>query len=159
MMRKEQQKDLDIRKQVDKAAMTAAADMEGHDMSTDPHELERIRKRQAGTQVTVETFNSWKKNFDIEMKTGKATVFSMGAGTGASAELERLSGKQLFLQSKGMLDEEAEAMIAAGEAEIIDESTQDGEGQERDDASNEGDDDENERSDDEAADAVAIDNT
>ena len=33
----------------------------------DPEEEERIRRRQAGTQVTPESFLAWKQRFDAEM--------------------------------------------------------------------------------------------
>lgn len=36
-------------------------------MSIDPEEEARIRRRQAGTQVTPESFLAWKEKFDAEM--------------------------------------------------------------------------------------------
>jgi hypothetical protein len=62
-----QQKDMQQKKQSEKAAITAAADSEFREVVVDPAEQERIRKRQEGTPVTVETFNLWKKAFEDEM--------------------------------------------------------------------------------------------
>uniref|UniRef100_A0A7S3GN04 RWD domain-containing protein n=1 Tax=Spumella elongata TaxID=89044 RepID=A0A7S3GN04_9STRA len=67
MMRRMQQKDMQQKKQTEKQAIKALADSEFQDESVDPAELERIRKRQEGTPVTVESFNKWKKEFEEEM--------------------------------------------------------------------------------------------
>lgn len=96
MMRRMQQKDVEQKKQSQKEAINKAADLEfkqekGKD-EIDPHELERIRKRQAGTQVTVESFNKWKKQFDLEMlKKAEENGFK------ATTVDERPTGKQFFL--------------------------------------------------------------
>lgn len=67
MMRRMQQKDMQQKKQIEKQAIKAAADSEFQEEFVDPAELERIRKRQEGTAVTLESFNAWKKEFDEEM--------------------------------------------------------------------------------------------
>lgn len=67
MMRRMQQKDLQQKKQTEKQAIKALADSEFQEDSVDPAELERIRKRQEGVAVTLETFNAWKKKFEEEM--------------------------------------------------------------------------------------------
>lgn len=67
MMRRMQQKDLQQKKQTEKQAIKALADSEFQEESVDPAELERIRKRQEGTAVTLESFNKWKKEFEEEM--------------------------------------------------------------------------------------------
>ena len=114
MMRRMQQKDQVEKKKADKAAISAAADSELKADMIDPEEQERIRKRQAGTQVTLESFNEWKIKFDAEMKAlaeqNKKVVIS---------ELEdRPTGKQLFLLNK-VKDDDEEALVMAGEEEDL----------------------------------------
>ena len=91
MMRRMQQKELESKKQIEKAAIKLAADSELRSEEVDLAELERIRKRQAGTQVTVESFNAWKAQFDEEMKQLQlaALLKSLG-GTAAAAKQELL---------------------------------------------------------------------
>ena len=111
MMKRMQLKDVKLKKEEEKAAHLAYADAEQfltRDKQTDPEEEERLRKRQAGTQVTVETFMIWKKKFDDEMAKsaqleGKEIVKD-----------EKLSGKQLFLSNKANLED---GILAAIEAE------------------------------------------
>lgn len=43
--------------------------------------------------VTVETYNEWRKNFESETRQSTSTDVS-----------QRLSGKQLFLQNRGIFD-------------------------------------------------------
>ena len=114
MMRRMQQKESVEKKKADKAAVGAAADSELKDNLLDPEEQERIRKRQAGTQVTLESFIEWKGKFEAEMKAlaeqGKKVVI---------AEVDdRPTGKQLFLLNTVKADEE-DALVAAGEEEDI----------------------------------------
>lgn len=80
MMRRMQQKDLQQKKQTEKAAISAAADSEFKEKIVDPEELERIRKRQEGTAVTVDTFNKWKKAFDDEMAAKELEALRNGTG-------------------------------------------------------------------------------
>eukprot|EP01037_Dinobryon_pediforme_P020436 gene20436-21060_t len=113
-------------------------------------ELERIRKRQAGTQVTVESFNAWKAQFDEEMKQLQlaALLKSLG-GTAAAAKQELLddalhnrpTGKQLFLMNKAGSDQdnEVEALIAAGELELHAEDEDEDEDDDDEDYVDEGD--------------------
>lgn len=103
-MRRMQQKDMQQKKQTEKAAIKAAADSEYTDDGPSPEELERIRKRQEGTAVTLESFNRWKKTFDEEMalrelETIRAagpnaqnalnalTAISVGSGTGGTEDM------------------------------------------------------------------------
>lgn len=121
MLRREQQKEVESKKQTAKAAIKALADSEFKDLSVDPEELERIRKRQAGTQVTMESFVKWKTEFNEEMRL-KALAEAAKAGVSSSSVVEeKLTGKQFFLQNKGSAadDEALEALIIAGESEEI----------------------------------------
>lgn len=111
MMRRVQQKDNVEKKKVDKAAISAAADSEMRAEIIDPAEQERIRKRQAGTQVTMETFISWKIKFDDEMK-----ALSEAGKKGAAVEVdERPTGRQFFQTNRVGMDDE-EALIAEADS-------------------------------------------
>lgn len=130
MLRREQQKEVESKKQSAKAAMKALADSEFKDLSVDPEELERIRRRQAGTQVTVESFMKWKAEFNEEMRL-KALAEAAKAGVSSSSVVEeKLTGKQFFLQNKLSAADDAalEALIAAGEAEEIADEPVEGKG-------------------------------
>ena len=113
MMRRSQQKDVETKKKAEKAAIIEAAESESKDKGEqDPAELERIRKRQAGTVVTLESFLEWKTKFEAEQREkelselgGKAEVLKEGAE-------ERLSGKQLFLLNKVGQEDEEELIVA-----------------------------------------------
>ena len=112
MMRRVQQKDAVEKKKVVKAAISAAADSEMRAEIVDPAEQERIRKRQAGTQVTMETFVSWKIKFDEEMKAA-----AEAGKKGVTVEVDdRPSGRQLFQSNKVGTDDE-EALLAAAEVD------------------------------------------
>lgn len=112
MMRRMQQKDVEKKKKDVKAAIAMAADSEKSSttVETNPEELERIRKRQAGLPVTVEAFMEWKAKFDAEMLAIKIAQF----GVSDKSLEDRPSGKQLFLSNRAGLEE---ALIAAGEQE------------------------------------------
>lgn len=116
MMRRVQQKDAVEKKKVDKAAISAAADSEMRAEIIDPAEQERIRKRQAGTQVTMETFISWKIKFDDEMR---AIVEAGKKGNVVEVD-DRPSGRQLFQLNRIGTDDE-EALLVAAEGEQVDE--------------------------------------
>lgn len=116
MMRRVQQKDAVEKKKVDKAAVSAAADSEMRAEIIDPAEQERIRKRQAGTQVTLETFISWKIKFDDEMKAA-----AEAGRKGAIVEVDdRPSGRQLFQTNRVGTDDE-EALLAEAEVDQAEE--------------------------------------
>lgn len=119
MMRKEQQKGVAAQKAEKRAAINKAADMEGALESIDPEELERIRRRQAGTQVTVESFNAWKKKFNAEQQKKNSSVFTAAQQAARDAREQGLTGKEMFQQNKAGNDDEAEALVAAGEAEEV----------------------------------------
>lgn len=122
MMRKMQMKDVEAKKSTEKAAIIAAADSElKSSRAMDPEEEERLRRRQAGTQVTLETFMGWKESFDAEMailNNAKEVVKD-----------ERPTGKELFLRNSAgregsagsgdvpLTEEEIEALIAQGISE------------------------------------------
>ena len=114
MMRREQRKDTDLKRQEEKKAISAAADHEMTEHVVDPEEEERIRRRQAGQPVTVESFMAWKVRFDEEMRLASGASASMGAAAAPGAEV-RLSGKQLFLLNKAG-QEDGEDLLAAAEA-------------------------------------------
>ena len=96
MMRRMQQKDVEIKKKAEKAANSAAANAEIAIKIIDPEEEERLRKREAGTPVTEETFNAWKKRFEEEME--KLAILS--GQDNNKDKTEKLTGKQLFVLSK-----------------------------------------------------------
>lgn len=119
MLRRMQRKDVEEKKEHVRAAIKAAADTERQNKEqVDPEELERTRRRQAGVQVTVESFLAWKAQFDAEMA---AKV----SKTSDTADAQKLTGKQWFLaqQASGRAvaeeDEEAEQLILAGETEEV----------------------------------------
>ena len=116
MMRRVQQKDAVEKKKVDKAASSAAADSEMRAEIIDPAEQERIRKRQAGTQVTNETFISWKIKFDDEMR----AIAEAGKKGNVVEVDDRPSGRQLFQLNRIGTDDE-EALLVAAEGEQADE--------------------------------------
>ncbi|CAE7649378.1 unnamed protein product, partial [Symbiodinium microadriaticum] len=110
MMRRMQQKDVEKKKQREKAAVISAADSEKVGSALDPEEEERIRKRQAGHPVTMEVFMEWKVRFEQEMR-----ELRMSQGGAASVDRDdKPTGKQLFLSNRAGLEE---ALIAAGEQE------------------------------------------
>lgn len=114
MMRRMQAKDAVEKKKQDKAAIGAAADSEMKADIIDPEEQERIRKRQAGTQVTLESFIEWKTKFDAEMK----ALAEQGKKVVVAEVDERPTGKQMFLTNRVKADEE-DALVAEGENEDI----------------------------------------
>lgn len=125
MMRREQKKDTVQKKQEEKKAISAAADSEMSEHIVDPEEEERIRKRQAGQPVTIESFEAWKVKFDEEMRlaaggaaggaAAAAAVTAAAAALGGGGEV-RLSGKQLFLLNKAG-KEDGEDLLAAAEGD------------------------------------------
>jgi hypothetical protein len=122
MMRRVQQKDTVEKKKEVKAAISAQADYEMRAEIIDPEETERIRKRQAGTHVTLETFIAWKIKFDDEMK---ALAESKKAGSiVVEVDINRPSGKQLFQLNKNLGDDDEDALLAAAETEEEDQSNQ-----------------------------------
>ena len=64
MMRKQSQKDVDEEKKG--KSSHEAADKENEVVELDPFEQEIIRKRQAGTAVTMEIFMKWREDFEAE---------------------------------------------------------------------------------------------
>ena len=122
MIRRINQKDNEVKKKELKQAMSMAADNElsGDGLSIDPAEEERIRRRQAGQQVTEASFFEWRAKFDEEMRLLKLIAMK---DTPKDESLERVSGKQWFLQNAGK--EEAagaeDELIAAGEDEDVSE--------------------------------------
>ena len=146
MMRRMNQKDLQQKKVEQKAALKAQADFEYKEVEIDPAEIERIRKRQEGTAVTMETFMIWKKAFDEEMnakdillrKSGMISnlmsplaAVTIGGNTSSStnnaSEIlsidEKPTGKQFFLSQQlsengvGGNENDLEALLEAAENE------------------------------------------
>jgi hypothetical protein len=115
MMRRMQRQDVEDKKEQVKAAIKAAADSESKNkMQIDPEELERIRRRQAGVQVTVESFLAWKKQFDAEMAARHTKT--------DNNDENKITGKQLFLQqqaSGGILEAEEELCLEGESEEIV----------------------------------------
>lgn len=86
--------------------------MKGVVVKKDPEEEERIRKRQAGTAVTAESFARWRDAFEAEERE-RAKGQGKSAGPGAE---DRPTGKQLFLSNRAGLEE---AILAAAENEAV----------------------------------------
>lgn len=112
-MRRMQQKDLQQKKQVEKQAIKAAADSEFQEESVDPAELERIRKRQEGTAVTLESFNKWKKEFDEEMALKELEALR-AAGSNAQNALNPLAAITVTSGAQG-----EEAISAAASTALL----------------------------------------
>jgi len=122
MLRREQQKGLDVKKKEKSAKVAEAADAEAGKQSIDPEEQARIRKRQAGQQVTPESFAAWQAAFEEEMKGVAAAALAAGVELDAQqlallglSESTKLSGKEIWLRNKasGEVDE-GDAVDEAG---------------------------------------------
>ena len=105
MMRKAQQKELEAKKREERAALASQADKEKNAEEMTPEEKERLRRRQAGTPVTVESFKIWKTKFDSERKLAEAA--SRGPREDETDQL-RPSGKQLFLSNLAGKEDDVE---------------------------------------------------
>lgn len=113
MMRKQQQKEMEAKKKADKAASSLAAELENRKDIEDPAEVERIRKRQAGHPVTLESFNAWKLKFEAEVLALEQQGKSLSTVViDTSKDDDRPTGKQLFVMNKAgredLIIEEAE---------------------------------------------------
>jgi hypothetical protein len=84
----------------ERASRAAQADYEKNADAPTPEELERTRRRQAGTPVTMESFIAWKAKFDGERR--RAGLIKEDD---AVDEL-RPTGKQLFLLNQAGREEE-----------------------------------------------------
>lgn len=130
MMRKAQQKELEAKKREERAALASQADREKSAEEMTPEEKERLRRRQAGTPVTVESFKVWKAGFDAERKLAEAA--SRGPRED-EADLSRPTGKQLFLSNLAGREDEEEtetsdnvfSFRAEGEEEVDDDDDDD----------------------------------
>ncbi len=111
MMRRMQKSDMQEKKAVEKAALKAAADNESKPLQVDLEELERIRKRQAGEAVTLETFLKWKKAFDEEMAAKQAAKE-------VSADELKPTGKQFFFGFFGDNADLEKLLLEAEQEEI-----------------------------------------
>lgn len=113
--------------------MKAAEQEHAKKVEETPEELARIRKRQAGKPVTVESFMEWKMKFDEEMRQlslstqavtgGNSGSSGKGINEGAIAkesggEEKQLTGKQWFLLNSNAGVEQEDELIAAGELEL-----------------------------------------
>lgn len=110
MLRREQKKVVEDKKEAYKAAIKQAVDSERRETHVDEQELERQRRRQAGQAVTVETFMAWKLAFEQEMQAKKSKK--------DDADESKPTGKQYFLmkQAEGQsLEEDEEQLLAEGE--------------------------------------------
>jgi hypothetical protein len=76
-------------------------------------ELERIRRRQAGTAVTNEVFEKWRIAFEAEMM-GEESVSSDKERSAQAASLLKPTGKALFSSNRAGMED---ALLAAAEAE------------------------------------------
>lgn len=107
MMRRMTQKDVVEKKKEIKAAVAMAADRELSKGVDDEEEQDRIRKRQAGTMVTVESFMKWKEAFESEQR-------ALFGDKEKETDGDKPTGKQLFLSNRAGLEE---LLLAAAEAE------------------------------------------
>ena len=115
MMRRMQKHEIQEKKAVEKAAIKAAADNESKTEEVDLEELERIRRRQAGHPVTVETFMKWKKAFDEEMAAKSAEKV-------LSPEELKPTGKQWFFGFFGDSADVEKLLMEAEQEEVTEES-------------------------------------
>jgi len=126
MLRREQQKGLDVKKKEKSAKVAEAADAEAGKQSIDPEEQARIRKRQAGQQVTPESFATWLAAFENERKSLAAADLAAGVeldmqqlallGLGEST---KMSGKEIWLRKQAggePLDDGEGGAVAVDEA-------------------------------------------
>jgi hypothetical protein len=102
-----EQKKAEVRK-----ATAVAADAEGVEEEVTHEELERIRKRQAGEAVTVDSFLTWKVKFEAEMleikyKHEPKKMVREG-------EEDKPTGRALFMTNRAGMED---ALLAAGEKE------------------------------------------
>lgn len=126
MIRRMQKKEVQEKKVLQRVALKQAADSELNSEQIDYEELEKIRKRQEGHMVTMETFMKWKQAFDEEMaQKSKKDLQNV-------SEL-RYTGKQYFLLGLDATNNSSgaeEAMIQEGEGEASADGLVDVEGDE-----------------------------
>lgn len=145
MMRKMQQKEISEKKKTEKQTLIRLAEAElceGPSEAVDEEEKERIRKRQAGTAVTEESFYEWKRKFDQEMNASLVADApgSMAAGTGlledtSSPDESRPTGKQWFqMQTDKNYDDEEEEDDGGQQEASVEEAEGDDDGSENDDS-------------------------
>lgn len=122
MMRRMQQKDVEKKKIDTKKANALLADSEKSAIvGPDREEEERIRKRQAGTAMSVEAFEAWKTAFDKEMSEKAAAAAKLDKNVVVMTEEEKAeyyakpTGKQLFLTNKAMMEEALSSIGDSGE--------------------------------------------
>jgi len=122
MMRRMQQKDVEKKKIDDKKAIALLADSEKNaTVGPDREEEERIRKRQAGTAMSVEAFEAWKIAFDKEMSEKAAAAAKLDKSIVVMTEEEKAeyyakpTGKQLFLTNKAKMEEALGSIGDSGE--------------------------------------------
>ncbi len=113
MLRTQQQKDIEIKKKAERIANAVAAEQENNKNSENPEELERIRKRQAGHPVTIDSFIAWKEKFDLELLNLQKQ--KSGGQIDHLKEDDRPTGKQLFMMNKAGVED---ALIEEGEKEL-----------------------------------------
>lgn len=92
MLRREQKKVVEDKKEAYKAAVKQAIDSERQETQVDEQELERQRRRQAGQAVTLETFLVWKTAFEQEMQAKNARK--------DNSDESKPTGKQYFLMKQ-----------------------------------------------------------
>ena len=118
MLRRQQQKDVEIKKKIEKSEIMKAAEQENN--QDKPGELEKIRKHQQGNPVTLESFNAWKENFEKE----QFINISKGVKSAVPQDLykddDRPTGKQLFMMNKAGKED---ALLAEAEAEVLSEES------------------------------------
>ena len=110
MMRRTQLKEVEVRKKEERASLVAMAESErsSYEERT-PEELERIRRRQAGTPVTAEAFMAWKAKFEAEKRLSSGV--EVGGKESSEREDDRPTGRQLFLSNQA--GRETDVMAAA----------------------------------------------
>jgi len=118
MTRRMQQGDVEKRKEEEKAINKQLADSEMAELEIDPEEQERVRKRQAGIAVTVESFLLWREKYEEEER-------ERGKGREGVSSKEKISGKQFFLnkwlggerEREEEEDEDEERILAEADGE------------------------------------------
>ena len=110
MMLREKLKDVEDKRAEERKAIARAADAEVASVEVDDEELQRIRIRQQGTPVTVESFMEWKIKFEEEMRLLREKDGVIDKDT------TRPTGKELFQTNRAGMED---ALLAAAASEEL----------------------------------------
>ena len=130
MMLREKLKDVEDKRAEERKAIARAADAEVASVEVNDEELEKIRLRQRGTPVTLESFMEWKIKFEEEIRLLREKDGLKEIGT------TRPTGKELFQTNRAGMEDALLAAAAteelATQAEAIGEAAASAEGEDGD---------------------------